>query len=178
VTICAVNEMKERIRGIFLDVDGIDAQTGKTPSITRPAAEIFQAVDELETLGELKAELLFSRYNGDVYVTGTARAAFRLECGRCLKDYDFTLSLDIKSAFISAEKAVGDDEVYTYENYEIDVSGFLREQFLLNLPLKQVCNEDCRGLCPGCGKNLNEGDCHCPKKDADSRLAVLKKLKI
>ena len=57
-----------------------------------------------------------------------------------------------------------------------DLDELLREDILLDLPSKYLCSPDCKGLCPKCGKNLNEGDCGCDRKEIDPRLEVLKSL--
>ena len=61
---------------------------------------------------------------------------------------------------------------------EFDAAGFLWEQFLLALPENPVCSEDCKGLCPTCGIDRNQGTCTCAREEGDPRLAVLRNLKL
>ena len=61
---------------------------------------------------------------------------------------------------------------------EIDLTEAVQEQILLSLPLRPLCREDCKGLCPGCGEDLNKGACGCSGKAVDPRLAVLGNLKL
>lgn len=61
---------------------------------------------------------------------------------------------------------------------EFDAGSLLWEQFVLALPVKPLCSEDCKGLCPVCGQNLNQGDCECPKDEGDPRLAPLRKVRL
>lgn len=61
---------------------------------------------------------------------------------------------------------------------EIDIGSLLWEEFVLSLPIKPLCKADCRGLCPTCGKNLNEGSCSCLQEQGDPRLALLRGLKV
>ena len=61
---------------------------------------------------------------------------------------------------------------------ELDVASLLWEQFLLALPVKPLCDENCPGLCPRCGRPLRDGPCGCDKEEGDPRLAVLKNLKV
>ena len=58
----------------------------------------------------------------------------------------------------------------------MDLSEIVINNILIGMPLKSLCRENCKGLCPKCGKDLNLGDCDCPKKEIDSRFAVLKEL--
>jgi uncharacterized protein len=64
-----------------------------------------------------------------------------------------------------------------FEGDAIDLRDALQDQILMSLPLQPLCSPECRGLCPRCGANLNEGDCGCDRTPDDSPFAVLKKLK-
>ena len=68
-----------------------------------------------------------------------------------------------------------DDEILLLEDGKVDVGELAREAFILDMDTKTLCSEDCKGLCPHCGADLNLGPCSC-KKDVDPRLAVLAKL--
>jgi uncharacterized protein len=78
-----------------------------------------------------------------------------------------------------AESEVEDEDLETsyYREDQIDLNELLREQFYLALPMKPLCQEGCKGLCPHCGTNLNAGACACTVERTDPRLAVLKTLK-
>lgn len=69
-----------------------------------------------------------------------------------------------------------DGDFVVCENQELDLDLLTRDDILLELPTKILCSEGCKGLCDQCGKNLNEGECGCDKKEADPRLAVLSQL--
>ena len=77
-------------------------------------------------------------------------------------------------------KEVEEDDLSTafYENDAIDLGQLMMEQFQLALPMKPLCREDCKGLCPNCGMNLNTGTCDCNVKWEDPRLAALKAIKL
>lgn len=68
-----------------------------------------------------------------------------------------------------------DDEILLLEDGKVDVGELAREAFILDMDTKTLCSEDCKGLCPRCGADLNLGPCSC-KKEVDPRLAVLAKL--
>lgn len=70
-----------------------------------------------------------------------------------------------------------DLDVFFYDEPVFPFEAIVREQALFSLPMKPLCREDCRGLCPECGKDLNAGDCACDKRTRDPRLEVLKNLK-
>ena len=69
-----------------------------------------------------------------------------------------------------------DGEFVVVPDETLDVDQLVTEDILLDLPSKFLCSPNCRGLCPRCGKDLNEGDCGCEREDVDPRLAVLKEL--
>jgi uncharacterized protein len=68
------------------------------------------------------------------------------------------------------------DPIYFIDEGWLDLRKPLREQILLAMPMHLLCRPDCKGLCPNCGQNLNEGPCQCSTENIDPRLAVLKKL--
>ena len=74
---------------------------------------------------------------------------------------------------LPAEKIDEEDDSYTYEGDVIELDRIADEALLLNLPSRLLCREDCKGLCPKCGKNFNEGDCDCAEDHSDSPFAAL-----
>ena len=78
-------------------------------------------------------------------------ATIHLDCSRCLEEFTAPKSLEIKLNFPIENKASG----------VIDLADNLREEIILNYPLKPLCRSDCLGLCPTCGQNLNKGKCNC-----------------
>ena len=70
-----------------------------------------------------------------------------------------------------------DAAISYYEDDSLELEDVLREQMLLEVPIKTVCTEECKGLCPHCGRNLNTGECECAAKVSDPRWEALKGLK-
>ena len=68
------------------------------------------------------------------------------------------------------------DDYLIMKNDSVDIDTPLGEAILLSFPITFLCKEDCKGLCPMCGEDLNEGECNCVKKEIDPRLEILKKL--
>ena len=102
------------------------------------------------------------------------------ECARCLAPVDGVFSLDFERTVVTEDMLTEekleelDDEYVLVEKNELDVDMAIREELLLNFPTRLLCSEDCLGLCPKCGKPKKDGDCGCPTKEIDPRLAVLK----
>lgn len=107
----------------------------------------------------------------------------RLRCSRCLREFDWDLDLDYHEQYVAADQVPaggladeGDVRVSVYDGEEIDLAEGLEEQILLALPIRSLCHEACRGLCPRCGQDLNVGTCACDATEPDPRLAVLRTL--
>ena len=118
-------------------------------------------------------------------VTGRATTKLELQCGRCLEDFQVPVEANFELRYVPAvenagegEREIAEDDLTTafYREGALDVIDLLREQFQLALPMKPLCSEACRGLCPECGTNLNRNDCGCAPKWEDPRLAPLKEL--
>lgn len=120
----------------------------------------------------IRGELSLLRTDRGIFVNGILDTTAKAVCSRCLGTFDQTLSLRIEEEFLLK----GEGGAFTInENQEIDLSEAVRQYALLALPMKPLCREDCQGLCPSCGHNLNLGPCGCLRA-IDPRLAGLTKL--
>jgi uncharacterized protein len=99
-------------------------------------------------------------------VTGTINSKIEVPCSRCLEEFTSSLEFDFEAEFSRAE----------IENDELDLEESLVDHITLAVPMKTVCDQDCQGLCPSCGINLNNDDCDCMMHEVDPRLAKLEKL--
>ena len=118
-------------------------------------------------------------------LTGRVRTMLQLACGRCLEPFDVPVDSAIDALFLPAAANVGEGEreiesddlgVSYYKNDAIDLGEVMREQFYLALPMKPLCQPDCRGLCPVCGVNRNRDACSCQTEWVDPRFEALKRL--
>ena len=144
----------------------------------------LQQVSPLHAVGE--AELL-ENTEGEVRVKGRLQVTMGADCDRCLEpatfsvDEPFDLFYQPNSAVTSSEEIAineGEAEIGFYRGAGIELDDLLQEQVLLLLPMHRFCREDCRGLCPVCGKNRNESSCMCTETPADDRWSDLKKFQI
>ena len=108
-----------------------------------------------------------------------AELDYSSECARCLAPINGVFSLDFERTVVN-EGTLSDeqldehfDEYAVLDKGMLDIDEQLREELLLSFPKKLLCSEDCPGLCPKCGKPRREGDCGCPEKEIDPRLAIL-----
>ena len=115
---------------------------------------------------------------GYMTLTATALLDYVTCCARCMKDISGTFELKLEKPVAlkgSLQNEDSDDYVIAERN-SIDIDLLLEESIVMDFPMRFLCHEECKGLCFKCGKDLNFGDCDCPKKEIDPRLAKLSKL--
>jgi uncharacterized protein len=113
-------------------------------------------------------ELSVKKFEDGIQLSGPVACQLSLTCGRCLEDFQYAVRTDLdieisrKSSFPEMDELElnsGDLDVYYFDNNEIDLNPLVYEEVLLNIPIKPLCNEDCRGLCDMYGKNRNDEVC-------------------
>jgi uncharacterized protein len=164
-------------------------ETPKELSFTEGTEELNRlyagAAGDFHFPQQLDVQVTYYRSGADLFFHGRIGGTVEGFCGRCLKDYSFPL--EKKFDFILApdtrptkSKELNQEEMGLsfYSGEEIDLTPFVREQVLLALPTRPLCGEDCRGLCPGCGAELNEDSCRCTSSQGDPRTAVFRDMKL
>lgn len=118
-------------------------------------------------------------------LVGRATTTLEVPCSRCAEPFRIPIDVPFDLSYLpqadnqgEGEREVQEDDLSTsfYRGDAIDLSELLREQFYLALPMKPLCSDDCKGLCPHCGTNLNRSTCDCNATWEDPRLAALKAL--
>jgi len=106
---------------------------------------------------------------------GQAKSVLDYTCDRCMSG--FSREKTVNLSYMLAEEMEGeeDGEIVLLDDGEIDIGDLAYTAFILDMDTKHLCSEDCKGLCPGCGANLNQEDCRC-KKQVDPRWAALEQL--
>jgi len=137
--------------------------------------------------GPIRVHLNLSKVGRVVRVRSQTETRGKWLCARCLEPFslvltsEFNTTLKPRPDFVLLEEAEltrEDLDIDFYEGEEIDLTLLVQDQVLLTLPQKPLCREECRGLCPRCGKNLNREVCSCPPRFMDSRFEPLKNIKI
>lgn len=148
--------------------------------------------------GPTHVEVRLRKLERRVLVDAHAKAELTVACGRCLQPVPVDVPVDFELTLVpsdeyedeprgekddatgkvagSFEPAQAEEEIYTGK--VIDLDPLLREQLVLALPGYPVCKDDCKGLCPVCGANLNDRDCGCDRHVPDPRWAGLKNVKL
>ena len=114
---------------------------------------------------------------GYIRLALTLSASYTAPCARCLADVAGDFSLAVERTVVTPHEASDmderEDDYVVTENGHLDADELLAELFELNFPSKILCREDCRGLCPRCGADLNVHNCGCSQSEPDPRLASL-----
>ena len=113
---------------------------------------------------------------GVVQLAARATFVYHGLCDRCLTAFERTYDVPLEHILVATLEDEENDEYILLDQYQLNLADLTMADILLELPYKSLCCEDCRGLCPMCGKNLNEGLCGCTHKSVDPRLAVLGQL--
>ncbi len=160
---------------MLVDVSDIKKKRGSSKNIQRSV--MLEAFDykgkKISFDKNLNLSLTLLNTGEYIHAEGKVNAVLEVNCDRCLKHFKMSFSFDIDENF---SESPNENDVLPIKNDKIDLKRAIMNSLLLNLPIKFICNEACRGLCPYCGKNLNEEECKCDVDDTDPRFAALKKL--
>ena len=97
-----------------------------------------------------------------------------VHCARCAAPFEVGIKFPVKETLVREDEANPEnDEIILYQGKEIELDDIIVSNFLMNIPVKYLCREDCKGLCPQCGTNLNENSCDCDKDVIDPRWEKL-----
>ncbi len=126
------------------------------------------------------------RMKENVFIEGTVATTVEAPCGRCLEMTRQPVNASFKYTFTPPpaqpkeewELTAEDLDFAYYEEDSIDLDALIFEQVMLHMPIKPLCAESCKGLCPRCGIDLNRASCLCQAETFDERLAALKRFKV
>jgi DUF177 domain-containing protein len=151
------------------------------------APDAFSAEGEaFRVVAPVSLDFDISKDKQQYQLIGRVKTKLELPCSRCVEPFTWPVDSEFNLRYQprvqntgEGEREIQEDDLSTafYRNEEIDLGELMREQFYLSLPMKPLCRDECRGLCPVCGTNLNRSSCDCKPEWEDPRLAVLKTLK-
>jgi uncharacterized protein len=171
---------------MFLDVKELAVHKVRIRKGYAPGS-IDYGLSEVKQAEPLEVTAMAELLDGQIRVAGTLETKIEMVCARCLepvieevhKDFDLFYQPLPKVKTKHEEERLKDDEtdIGFFEGEGLFLADVLKEQVLLSLPMKVICQSDCRGLCPSCGANLNHEECRCTTHSTDPRLAPLARLK-
>lgn len=157
-------EMQEKV---LIDVARLD-KDGESYTGVLNDAVLEMTGDLLRPFAGIRYDLFVQLFGTELLVRGTIAQDFDAVCCRCGGDFDFTTTVDDFTASFEVNE----------KTEFVDLTDELRQSIILALPSYPICRQDCRGVCPTCGKNLNEGPCTCQHAERDSRWEALDGLRL
>lgn len=153
-----------------------------TPGDTIPFLESFDLSDLCYGVSYPVSEAVIAEGTvrntaGVLVMKGTVRTRIHGVCDRCAGEFQRDVSFPIDAVLVTelSSEEDEDENIFPLVGDSADLEEIVRTVFVLNLDSKLLCREDCKGICPRCGKNLNLGKCNC-RKEPDPRLAALAQL--
>jgi uncharacterized protein len=145
----------------------------------------FSIVDIIEEsavfLQPVHAEITIKKGGEEVFIKGRIKTLLSFVCSRCLVPYEFPVDSHFDLVYLPEELEEAKDELDSgdlntsfYYSRRIDLKEVVLEQFNLTFPVKPLCSENCQGICPVCGRDINSGECSCVMEESDARLEKLK----
>lgn len=140
--------------------------------------------DDFKVVGPISGHARMRRTNQGLLVDGWVDLTLELTCTRCLKKFEQPMHVTFAEQFYPTVDVVtgmpmpafDEEEIFPIDDHhQLDLTEAVRQNILTALPMVTICQEDCKGLCSQCGKDLNLGPCDC-KPEVDSRMSVLEKL--
>jgi len=156
-----------------------------------PMRDALGAPEPDPDAGSGRAELDIYAEGNHVFATGSFKGDLTVACSRCVEPVKLVIDERLMVTFMPKSEMPADDveaeegaevpaedlDLFPYEDDFVDLEPLFREQFVLAVPYAPLCKEDCKGLCPQCGTDLNTGTCTC-SAPVDPRFAGLKNLKL
>ncbi|HHV31722.1 YceD family protein [Caproiciproducens sp. LBM24188] len=130
----------------------------------------YPFVSPVSIQGTVKSHDGFATLDADVSFV------FSIPCDRCARQIEKHYQYKFSHVLVLSLEKDDEEHYVEVQDYKLDLDELIRADILLELPTKFLCSEDCKGLCPVCGKDLNEGPCNCNTHQVDPRLEVLKTL--
>jgi len=153
-----------------------------------PVLARMQSDGECVFTGPVKVDVTVEREFGHLKAMGRVQVPVTLTCGRCLATYPSVIDSSFRIIFrketarqaeVEDETELCDDDLIasTYSGDELDLAHEIEEQVAMEIPLKPLCEEDCKGLCPACGADLNTASCTCSREPVNLKFSALKDFK-
>lgn len=122
----------------------------------------------------LEIEGSISNNGQSLILSAQCSGSMLTQCARCLKDITVPVKFTVDENLAQNDGQLSEDtDVILFEDTVIDIDDIIANNFLMNISGKYLCSDDCKGLCPKCGANLNEGSCGCSDDEIDPRWAAL-----
>lgn len=130
--------------------------------------------EEFKFLAPLKLVGKIVNNSKNLEIRAEVSGGMLVHCARCAKPFEAKVEFPVNEVLVRGdEDSVTDPDVIIFSGYELDLTDIVVNNFLMNVPGRYLCREDCRGLCPVCGCDLNESSCDCSSEAIDPRWEAL-----
>ena len=142
------------------------------------SSEEIELSEPVDFIGKLLVNVFVDNFEDSYRIKIGIKTELKQQCDRCLENYKSMFDATGEQIYQIGTGDYEDDdiEILPKNTKEIDLNNLINEVFLINRPIQNTCNDDCRGLCADCGKNLNKTTCNCKQESIDPRLEKLKTL--
>ena len=165
----------EGLKAMIIDVSSILKEIGGRIELDGDVR-----LPDTEFLGDyhfeepLKVSGSVSNNGKSLILRARAEGSMITNCARCMKEITVPVSFSIDENLAREDADISEDEdIILFSDTTIEIDDIILDNFLMSTDGKYLCKDDCKGLCPECGKDLNEGDCDCNKENIDPRWAAL-----
>jgi uncharacterized protein len=136
---------------------------------TNDKVNLEERPDEVELAEDIKVKnidgkLKITRLEETILVTGEFVAETELTCDRCLETFDKGIGFNLDREYEINRTTASEEGLYVDKYLNIDITEPVREELIMAIPMKKICQEICKGICSDCGKNLNDKECNCEKE--------------
>jgi len=171
-----------------LDLSEIASHLGKRIRYEIDEPPIKDIDESIKSVAPIKGEVTFNNTGKHIVARGYLKTVIEVDCSRCLVEYRMDLDLPIEEELRIAghmpdmledqqeEELTEEEKEPLFVDNVFDLSELIRQSIITAVPIKPLCMEACKGLCPYCGQNLNEGECGCSQEPRNPKLAKLKEL--
>lgn len=144
-----------------------------------PSVDFSVSLDECDFVEDVTecsfvANGTVTNHSGVIVLEGVVKPELKVTCARCGKEFSYSEPIKLQAKITDKLANEDDEEFVLLQDFALDVDELVRSAIILEMPSRFLCKEDCKGLCPKCGCDLNEGSCKCDLKDRDPRWDVLK----
>lgn len=147
-------------------------------SVEHYPLDLTQLSIDTETSAKFMGEAVLTNLDDLILAQITGQTNFTQPCSRCLKEVNLTIPLEFSREFktkipgLARNDDNNNEEAYPIEDGRIDLTPVLTEEIIANVPVKILCSNTCKGLCPKCGNNLNDNSCQCDKVNYEIRNRI------
>lgn len=165
-----------------INIASIKNYEGKSIPIDCELAIPGREGDDFEVVGPIKVNGVIRNFGGTIELEAKGLAVLKFVCDRCAEEYSRDISFDIdedfkeNERFSDAESNIENPDIIYFSGDTLNLDEYVYSSLVISLPGKHLCSDDCKGLCPLCGVNLNHSSCSCNTEVTDPRFDILDSL--